>query len=130
MNREVQNWVECAHYDLQTARDLLGAGRYLYVVFMCHLAVEKALKAHVANVTGEVPPRTHDLIYLLEQAQLEVPPAHLEFIGKVNLASVPTWYPNDLRRALSDWSEALAREYFERSREIVEWLTEHPNLSR
>jgi HEPN domain-containing protein len=47
---DIQNWIDSAEYDLETARHMLKTGRYLYVVFMCHLALEKTLKAHVALV--------------------------------------------------------------------------------
>ncbi|HET7087843.1 MAG TPA: HEPN domain-containing protein [Anaerolineae bacterium] len=48
MRADTQNWIATAEYDLETARHMLATGRYLYVVFLCHLALEKMLKAHVA----------------------------------------------------------------------------------
>jgi HEPN domain-containing protein len=45
---------------------MLATGRYLYVVVMCHLALEKMLKAHVTEVTQSIPVKTHDLIYLVK----------------------------------------------------------------
>jgi hypothetical protein len=41
MNKIVKNWVATSNYDFQTAAAMYKAGRYLYVVFMCHLAIEK-----------------------------------------------------------------------------------------
>ena len=37
-------WFESAEYDLQTARAMLETRRLLYVGFMCHQTIEKALK--------------------------------------------------------------------------------------
>jgi len=48
---------------------------------MCHLAIEKALKAIVCEETKKAPPKTHDLIYLTDSC--------LTDLGKVTL-------PNDL----------------------------------
>lgn len=92
-----------ADYDLETAKNMLATGRYLYVVFMCHLALEKLLKAHVTEVMNETAPRSHDLIYLIRKAGLELPQPLLEFIGKINNASIPTRYPDDLQRALREY---------------------------
>ena len=65
MNRVVRNWAATANYDLQTADAMYKAGRYLYVVFMCHLAIEKMLKAILAQkYPKDVPPRVHNLIHL------------------------------------------------------------------
>ena len=36
-----RQWAEQAQYDLDTADAMLKAGRYLYVLFCCHQAVER-----------------------------------------------------------------------------------------
>ena len=45
MRKTTANWLASADYDLETADAMLKSRRYLYVVFMCHLALEKTLKA-------------------------------------------------------------------------------------
>ena len=37
-------WLDNTDYDLQTAKAMLGIKCYLYVGFMCHQTIEKALK--------------------------------------------------------------------------------------
>src|SRR5438034_10717590 len=54
-------------YDLDTAEAMLKSRRHLYVVFMCHLAIEKTLKAVYAETRSRMPPRTHDLLYLVRE---------------------------------------------------------------
>ena len=71
-----------ADYDLETARHMLATGRYLYVVFMCHLALEKMLKAHVTEMTQAVPAKSHDLIYLLKKSSLSLSQAHLNLLAE------------------------------------------------
>lgn len=61
MKNEVKNWLDSSFYDLETAEHMYNTGRYIYTVFMCHLALEKLLKARVQEITGETPPKTHDL---------------------------------------------------------------------
>jgi len=36
-----EEWVKQAQYDIDTAHAMLKAGRNIYCVFMCHLAIEK-----------------------------------------------------------------------------------------
>lgn len=43
MRNRTDNWLLSAKYDVDTAEHMLSAGRYIYTVFMCHLAIEKAL---------------------------------------------------------------------------------------
>jgi HEPN domain-containing protein len=122
MRPDTQNWIELADYDLETARHMLATGRYLYVVFMCHLALEKMLKAHVAEVTQSAPAKSHDLIYLVKTSKLDMPQDHIEFVGLINNASIPTRYPEDLQRALGNYPEPVARKYLDRTEEILRWL--------
>jgi HEPN domain-containing protein len=129
MRKDTGNWIALAEYDLETARHMLTTGRFLYVVFMCHLALEKMLKAHVTETTQSIPVKTHDLIYLIKKSQLELPQEHLEFIGKINSASIPTRYPEDLQRALIEYPKSIALDYLNETTEVLRWLKHHPNLS-
>jgi HEPN domain-containing protein len=49
MDRIVEKWIERAEYDLETARAMLHARRYLYVAYICQQSIEKALKALIAH---------------------------------------------------------------------------------
>ena len=41
----ISNWIKSSNYDIRTAEHMLKTRRYIYVLFMCHLSVEKLLKA-------------------------------------------------------------------------------------
>jgi len=109
--KETRNWIESSEYELKTAEHMFSTGRYLYVVFTCHLALEKLLKAIVHETTGSLPPKSHDLIYLIKLAVMRPPQDLLEFMGKINSASVVTRYPGDLSRILAAYPAAVAEEY-------------------
>lgn len=65
MSEKFEEWLRQADYDIETAVVMLNGGRHFYAVFMCHLAVEKALKGLYTEVLAKTPPKTHNLIYLL-----------------------------------------------------------------
>jgi len=127
---DTRNWIAMAEYDLETARHMLAAGRYPYVVFMCHLSLEKMLKAHVTEATQSVPAKSHDLIYLLKKSGLALSSDHIDFIGKINNASIPTRYPDDLQRMIGQYPEQIARDYLTQTEEVLEWLKRHPILQK
>ena len=58
-------WLDLAKEDVDVAQVLLKSGKFLYCGFMCHLAVEKALKSKIESV-GETAPKIHNLIKLAE----------------------------------------------------------------
>jgi len=70
MRPETEAWVEDAEYDLQSAKVMLDSGRYFFVVFMCHLTIEKLLKSVIVERQGLEPPRMHNLFGLIARAGL------------------------------------------------------------
>ncbi len=122
MHKETKNWLATADYDLETARHMLSTGRYIYVVFMCHLSLEKTLKAAVAEIIERIPPKTHDLIYLLKLTKLSLSSRHIEFIGKLNNASIPTRYPEDIKKIIAEYPEEIVQEYLRNTEEIIKWI--------
>ena len=97
MKKEVKNWLESAQYDLETAEQMLNTGRYIYTIFMCHLAVEKILKAKVGEITVKIPPKTHNLRYLVKLSGLEPSEEIFIFLSELSDVSIPTRYPEDFR---------------------------------
>ena len=63
---QVDYWIDLADDDVSTANLLLSGKKYLQAGFFCHLAVEKGLKAIIANNEPEPPPKTHDLTKLAQ----------------------------------------------------------------
>ncbi|MEW6033029.1 MAG: HEPN domain-containing protein [Bacillota bacterium] len=79
---EVREWFSQSEYDLGSAEAMFDSGRYTYAVFMCHLAVEKALKGLVVQRTAKAPPRTHNLVQLVGLAQPDLTPAQINQIPR------------------------------------------------
>ncbi|MFZ6017564.1 MAG: HEPN domain-containing protein [Nitrospirota bacterium] len=93
MKKSTLNWLQSADYDLKTVLSLLKNKRYIYVIFMCHLALEKTLKAILSEMYKELPPYTHNLNRLMEMGNISLPEGYQDFVNKINLQSVPTRYP-------------------------------------
>ena len=49
MEKRTAEWLQQADYDIDTAEYMHLGGRYLHAVFMCHLAIEKALRASTSR---------------------------------------------------------------------------------
>jgi HEPN domain-containing protein len=56
--KQIEYWINTAKTDLDTAELLIRESRNIHGLFFCHLAIEKALKAHVVKDTGQIPPKT------------------------------------------------------------------------
>ena len=117
------DWMDQARYDADTARAMLEAGRYLYVLFCCQQAVEKAIKGVIALRSGEMPPRLHRLMRLAEKAGLEVDASRAEQLRKLTGYYVQTRYPEEIRRLSAGVDRPLAEEAIGYTEELLEWLS-------
>lgn len=125
MKKATLNWLLSADYDLKTAALLLKNKRYIYVVFMCHLAIEKTLKAILSEMFKELPPYTHNLNRLIEIGDIALPTKYQDFINKINLQSVPTRYPEDFKRLSKEFDRKIAEDYLKQTKRIVRWLKQN-----
>ncbi len=128
MKSETKNWLDMVDYDLITAKQMLETNRYVYVIFMCHMAIEKALKAVVCEETDKVPPKTHDLIHLTGLGKIKLPLDLLDFIGMINNAGIVTRYPEDLSKLVSSYPKDVAKQYLEKTQEVIRCIKQIPEL--
>jgi HEPN domain-containing protein len=89
---------------------------------MCHLAIEKAIKSLYTQVLGQVPPKTHNLVYLALKTDLEFPEEWELFLQKLTRVSVPTRYPEDLSKLLKQYNRETAHKIIGQTRELMKWL--------
>lgn len=127
MRDETAEWITQAEYDIDTAQAMFKAGRYIYSVFMSHLAIEKSLKAMVVEYLGEAPPKTHNLIYLLKLCKVELSDSQVRFIAQLNTAAVATRYPDELKMLIKQYPSSIAEKYLENAREVVKCLKQKAN---
>lgn len=121
INKQFNYWIEGAEDDLLTAELLIREKRFLHGLFFCHLVIEKAIKAHVVKVSREIAPRTHNLIYLSEKANLEFDSETEIFLGILMKYQLQGRYP--------DYNPTLPNvlkinEYFEKTKTLLKWLKE------
>ena len=68
MRTMTAEWARLARTDLRVAAAILGIGEAANTVYHLQQALEKALKAVLAELSPEPPPRTHNLVRLARLA--------------------------------------------------------------
>jgi HEPN domain-containing protein len=119
---KAEEWIRQAEYDMDTAELMFSGGRYLYAVFMCHLSIEKAPKGLYYRRLGQVPPKVHNLVYLLNKIGAKPPCPIARFMVKLNEASVATRYPENLNKLQKDYTKSVTKDIMERSKEVLVWI--------
>ena len=119
VERQILHWREGALDEWEAAEALLVAGKTRQCLFWVHLALEKALKAHVCRATSDVAPRIHNLARLVKMAKLNPTRKDLEILVTFNEFNLEGRYPEAFPTAPST---AVARSRLEAAREVFEWL--------
>jgi HEPN domain-containing protein len=122
VKKTTEEWLKQADYDLKTAKAMLLARKYIYTIFMCHLAVEKTLKAFWTKKYSESPGKTHDLIFLSSGLELNLTTKLSDFLEELNGLSVPTRYPDELDKVLKQFSLAKTETIYKSTKELLSWL--------
>ena len=128
MNKQVTNWIKSSQYDLKTAEHMFKTGRYIYVLFMCHLSAEKLLKGLYEAALKKVAPKTHNLIYLLNATGVELPDEHLETLESLNDLSIVTRYPEDIGAMVKAFKRKKVENYLQKTKELLKWLKKDKRL--
>lgn len=126
----IANWIKSSNYDIKTAEHMFATGRYVYVLFMCYLAVEKLLKALYEATYEKIPPKTHNLIYLSNAVKLEIPENLLQTIESLNDLSVVTRYPEDINALVKAFKKDRSADYLKKTKELLKWLKKDPRLKK
>lgn len=130
MTNATKNWIATSHYDLKTAEAMLKSRRYIYVVFMCHLAIEKMIKAVISTEVKGLPPKSHSLLYLSQKASILFPDDIQDFIDKIDNISIVTRYPEDLKQMSKDFNVKRVKEVYTLTRKALIWLRQDKRLKQ
>ena len=128
MNEKVEYWIKLADYDIETARAMLNSTRFLYVGFMCHQTIEKALKAVISRdcAEGEIPPKIHDLSKLAVKANIFdiMTEEQQDFIEDLNPLNIESRYPEYKDEIAAGLTKENCGELIVKTEELLCWIKE------
>lgn len=121
----LKHWSSMADYDMKTAQSMFDAKRYPYALFMCHLSIEKLLKAIIVKQTSEHAPYTHNLIELGKTSGIDFKAEQqtlLADLKEFNLeARYPEWKKDFYKRANQKYTE----KYLTETKILFLWLKKY-----
>lgn len=95
IQKQTDYWIKSAKDDLITAELLIENNRTLHGLFWCHLTIEKTIKAHVVLATKQVPPKTHNLLWLIEKTGLKLNEEQHNLLGELMVYQLEGRYPEN-----------------------------------
>ena len=118
-------WFESAEYDLQTARAMLETRRLLYVGFMCHQTVEKALKGvFVVRKPDEDLPYIHKLVRLANLSGIseEMSEAQLSLLDLLSPLNIEARYPLHKSKLLASLTVERCETMIKETEALYQWI--------
>jgi len=117
-------WLEMCDDDFITAKVMLDAKRLLWVGFICHIIVEKALKAVISEKTNEIPPKIHDLKTLAKRGGLmgELSDKHLDLLEKLNPLQIEARYPEYKGKISATLTTEICQKLYNETGGFLCWI--------
>ncbi len=122
MDEKTREWITQAEFDIETAEYMFQGGRYFYAAFMCHISLEKALKGIYCDKLQDVPPKVHNLVYLISKTGINPPETMGKFIVKLNEANIATRYPESLENLQKAYKKTITRDIILNTKEALAWI--------
>ncbi len=122
IQKVIEYWVKSSEDDLPVTVHLFASKDYHYALFFGHLYLEKLMKALVVQVKEEHAPRSHNLIYLAECANLTLSDSHREILARVNKYNLETRYPTDREQLRTLYTKDFTKAELKTIREMGKWL--------
>ena len=120
---KVKYWLDLAKEDIAVARVLHKGGKLLYAGFICHLAVEKALKARIESA-GNTPQKIHNLIRLAEIGDIlnSMTDDQAELLDVLNPLQIEARYPAYKQQVESALTSEYCDTLINQAREMISWI--------
>ncbi len=122
IEEQIQYWIEAAEKDIPVAKSLFENGHYPWALFIGHLILEKAIKAHFVKDVKQTPPKVHDLVTLERRTTLSLTNEQREFLLKVNNFNLETRYPDFKMDIYEVATKNYTEDYLTKILEMYKWL--------
>lgn len=122
IKKSIKYWSELSDYDIITASSMLKAGRFPYCLFMCHLAIEKSLKALIVKLTGASAPYSHNLVDLAKKTGIEFSEEQKNLLADLTEFNLEARYPEWQKQFYLKCDKKYTEDYFKRSDKLQKWL--------
>jgi HEPN domain-containing protein len=116
-------WIETAQRDWHTSQNLFKTKEYVPSLFFAHLHLEKLCKAlWVKNNEGNAPPRIHNLVILLDGANVRYSQDQLDFMIIMNNFQLEGRYPDYKQRLYKNYKKENTNDVLKQVKQFSQWL--------
>ena len=117
--QHIAYWVDTAQYDWTGTMHAFKMKDYMHCLFWAHLTLEKLAKAHwVKTHLDNIPPKIHNLVFLLEQSNIDLGEETMNFLKKFNDFQLSGRYPDYTNNIYKMCTKEFTSEKLEKIKEV------------
>ena len=121
----INYWIETAEKDWIAASSLFKTKNYLHCLFWAHLVLEKLAKAHwVKTHLDNIPPKIHNVVWLLEESSVYLTEEMMIFLRKFNDFQLSGRYPDYMNNIYKICTKKFTADNLEKVKEVRQCLIE------
>lgn len=119
-----QAWFDIAEEDISAAEWMHQGGRWLYVAFECHQALEKMIKAYWTAVRDDDPPLLHNHERLLTGCGLysKLDDEQIKFLEMMHPMYIAGRYPQYKKQVAATMGEQTSKYILEQTKKFQQWI--------
>lgn len=123
-HEKIDYWFDLADDDFATSEIVLKSNKYLHFGFLCHLTVEKLLKAYYWKNKSAEPPYTHNLLTLSSKSGLntELDERFQKLLYKLMPLNIEARYPTNKEEINRQLSKEYCLEIYTDTKDSLEWI--------
>jgi HEPN domain-containing protein len=119
----INYWVLIAEKDWEIAQKLYLSNDFVYCLFFTHLAFEKIAKAlWVKNHEDNFPPKTHNIVYILEKSDIHLNDEQKDYLLLLNDFQLESRYPDYKQKIFNICDKQFTDEILIIANKIKLWL--------
>ena len=121
--QHIKFWVKQAEDDWGAAEALLAADKYVQCLFWAHLVAEKYAKAlWIQHNSENVPPKTHNIAFLISRTGINIPQDFMELMLMANRFNMEGRYPEYIQNMEITGNKDFAEENISKIKKLIVWL--------
>lgn len=115
-------WLKSAKEDFKIAEDLIGMRHYQWALFLCHIAIEKVLKAIYIKIKDQYPPPIHKLEKLAVDCKIELSENQIGDLREMTTFNIEARYDIIKDKLYKKATKEYTKKYFEITKKLLSYF--------
>jgi len=115
-------WLKSSKEDYKIAEDLIDMKHYQWALFLCHIAIEKVLKANYIKINDQYPPPIHKLVKLATDCKIELSEEQVDDLREMTSFNIEARYDIIKDKLYKKATKEYTKKYFQKTKNLLNYF--------